>query len=71
MKDAFIAFGIGPRGCIGIHLARMELRLAAAMFFKRFPNARISTQDGMSDADMEETVSFLLMPKGHRCLVEV
>ncbi|KEY70381.1 hypothetical protein S7711_09355 [Stachybotrys chartarum IBT 7711] len=71
MKDASVAFGTGPRGCIGVHLARMELRLAAAMFFRAYPNAKISTQEGMSDADMEETISFLLMPKGHRCLVEV
>lgn len=49
----------------------MELRLAAAMFFRAYPNAKISNQEGMSDANMEETISFLLMPKGHRCLVEV
>ncbi|KAH8773763.1 cytochrome P450 [Diaporthe sp. PMI_573] len=71
MRDAFVAFGTGPRACIGIHLARMELRLATASFFRAYPGAQISTKDGMSDEDMEETVSFLLMPKGHRCLVEV
>lgn len=49
----------------------MEMRLATALFFQAYPNARISTKDGMSDADMEETVSFLLVPKGHRCLIEV
>jgi hypothetical protein len=49
----------------------MELRLATASFFRAYPGAQISTKDGMSDEDMEETVSFLLMPKGHRCLVEV
>lgn len=60
-----------PTGCIGIHLARMELRLAAALFFRTYPHARISTKDGMSDRDMEENISFLLMPQGHRCLIEV
>ncbi|KAK3324862.1 cytochrome P450 [Apodospora peruviana] len=71
MRDAFMAFGTGPRGCIGVHLARMELRLATALFFRSFPSARVSTKDGMSDTDMDELITFLLVPRGHRCLVEL
>ncbi|CEL03105.1 hypothetical protein ASPCAL04262 [Aspergillus calidoustus] len=71
MKDAFMPFGAGSRNCVGIHLARMELRLATASFFRAFPTATVSTKENMSDADMEQTLHFLLSPKGKRCLVEV
>lgn len=56
--------------CIGMHLAKMELRLAAALFFRAFPNARVSGLEGMSDGDMDEAIYFLLAPKGKRCLLE-
>jgi hypothetical protein len=49
----------------------MELRLATASFFRAFPTATVSTKENMSDADMEQTLHFLLSPKGKRCLVEV
>ncbi|KAJ5925136.1 hypothetical protein N7454_007775 [Penicillium verhagenii] len=70
MKDASIPFGAGSRICIGIHLARMELRLATALFFRQFPRARISSCEGMSDEDMVMKGFFLMAPRGHRCLVE-
>ncbi|KAK3380932.1 cytochrome protein [Podospora didyma] len=70
MKDAFMPFGAGSRICLGLHLARIELRLATARFFLAFPNAKISTREGMSDADMAPEIYFLVVPKGHRCLVE-
>lgn len=56
--------------CIGIHLARIELRLATALFFRRFPDARISKKEGMSSEDMLMKCFFLMTPKGHRCLIE-
>lgn len=56
--------------CIGIHLARMELRLATALFFRTFPQAHVSTKEGMSAEDMEMKSYFLMSPKGHRCLME-
>ncbi|MBE3046556.1 hypothetical protein IMZ48_29310 [Candidatus Bathyarchaeota archaeon] len=49
----------------------MELRLAVALFFRSFPNSRVSSLEGMTDKDMEEKIYFLLAPKGKRCLVEV
>ncbi|PYH44031.1 cytochrome P450 [Aspergillus saccharolyticus JOP 1030-1] len=70
MKDASLPFGGGSRVCLGIHLARIELRLATAMFFRRFPQARVSSRDGMSEADMVMETFFLMAPKGHRCLIE-
>lgn len=57
--------------CIGIALARMEMRLAVAHFFRRYPHARMSDKEGMTDDDMEPKMYFLVSPKGHRCLVQL
>jgi len=48
----------------------MELRLAAALFFRTYPQSRVSHLEGMSEADMEPIIYFLLSPKGKRCLIE-
>lgn len=56
--------------CIGLHLARIELRLGSAMFFREFPNAQRSDKEGMSKKDMEMQSFLLMAPKGHRCLIE-
>jgi cytochrome P450 len=56
--------------CLGLNLARIELRLAAARFFRAFPNARVSSREGMSDKDMDPRVYVLLIPVGGRCLIE-
>ncbi|KAI0007687.1 cytochrome P450 [Xylariaceae sp. FL0662B] len=70
MKDSYMPFGGGSRICIGLHLARIELRLATARFFLAYPNARVSEKEGMSDQDMIPALYFLLSPSGNRCLVE-
>ncbi|KAI9042841.1 cytochrome P450 [Aspergillus affinis] len=57
--------------CLGIHLARIELRLATSLFFRAFPSVKMSTHEGMCDDDMEMASYFLLSPKGHQCLVEL
>ncbi|OGM46593.1 cytochrome P450 [Aspergillus bombycis] len=71
MKDAFMPFGAGSRNCIGLHLAKVELRLATGYFFRYFPNAKVSSKYDFNDNDMEQMLFFLMFPKGKRCLVEV
>ncbi|KAE8161390.1 cytochrome P450 [Aspergillus tamarii] len=71
MKDAFMPFGAGSRNCIGLHLAKVELRLATGYFFRYFPNANISSKYEFNDNDMEQMLFFLMSPKGKRCLLEV
>jgi cytochrome P450 len=70
MKDAWMPFGGGARVCIGLHLAQVELRVATAAFFRKYPNAKVSTLDGFTDDDMEQIVYFLMYPKNKRCLIQ-
>jgi cytochrome P450 len=60
-KMAFAPFGTGPRVCIGIHLAQMEMRYTIALFFRRFKGARLAAECPMS---LEFENYFLLKPKG-------
>lgn len=39
--NAHLAFGFGPRVCLGMQLARAETRVAISQFFGRFPEASL------------------------------
>lgn len=49
MKLAFRPFSTGPRNCIGLHLARMDILLAISALYQRF------------DMRLDETISEELM----------
>jgi cytochrome P450 len=56
--------------CIGLNLAKMEIRHATAKFFRTFPSAKVSALEGFKDEDMEQVIYFLMEPKGNRCLIQ-
>lgn len=56
--------------CLGMHLAKMEMRQAVANFFLAFPDSSMSKLEGMNDEDMGKRIFFLLQPIGKRCLVD-
>jgi cytochrome P450 len=39
-----ISFGVGPHMCLGMHLARMEMRVAVNRVFDRCPNLRLDPE---------------------------
>lgn len=60
-----IPLGGGSRVCIGQHLAMMELRLSAAIFFRECRGTRLSSK---MPADSMDVVDFVLLsPKRRRC----
>ncbi|KAK7442370.1 cytochrome P450 [Colletotrichum acutatum] len=64
-KRSLSPWGAGTRVCIGAHLARMELRLAVAIFFRECRGIRLA--DDMTDDVMNMRNVWLISPVGHRC----
>lgn len=65
MRRMYIPFGAdGPRKCIGIHLAYVELRVILASLFHRFDLSLIEDRDTDRAMDMHEL--WLAAPKGQK-----
>ncbi|KAL8827188.1 MAG: hypothetical protein Q9191_003339 [Dirinaria sp. TL-2023a] len=65
MRKLYIPFGAdGPRKCIGIHLAWMELRVGLAALFWRFPGLSLAEREGDGEEVMELDEYWLANPKG-------
>ncbi|KAF2118511.1 cytochrome P450 [Lophiotrema nucula] len=68
-KLAFHPFGVGSRSCVGIHLARMELRYAVAFFFRECKGIKLGEKTTPESMEFENF--FLIAPKAHRCEVTI
>ena len=67
MRRLYIPFGAdGPRKCIGIHLAYMELRVILAALVHRFDMTMVD----MKDSDMEMQELWLAAPCEQKLLVQ-
>jgi len=64
-KTAFHPFGVGARSCIGIHVARMELRYAVAFLFRECKGMILAPSTTPESMEFENF--FLIAPKAHRC----
>ncbi|KAF2270587.1 cytochrome P450 [Lojkania enalia] len=66
-KTAFHPFGAGARSCVGVHLARMEMRYAVAFFFRECKGIKLGPRTTPETMEFENF--FLIAPKAHRCEV--
>ncbi|KAL0257725.1 hypothetical protein SLS55_006888 [Diplodia seriata] len=66
-RAAYNPFGGGARACIGINIAEMEMRLAVAVFFSRYPKARLAP--ATTDESMRPTQFFIINPTAGECRV--
>ncbi|KAK4561076.1 hypothetical protein LTR86_005031 [Recurvomyces mirabilis] len=65
-RVAYSPFGAGSRTCLGIHLAYLELRLAAVEFFRKISHEAVLAPSATA-ACMEQENFFLIAPAGHKC----
>lgn len=69
-KAVYVPFGSGSRICIGIHVALMEIRLAAATFFRDCSPGVTLAEDTTAES-MSFLNYFATFPRSHRCNVKL
>ncbi|GKZ67145.1 hypothetical protein AnigIFM60653_004510 [Aspergillus niger] len=67
-KEALAPFSLGPRKCVGLNLAQMELNKLTAAFFRRFDG---EVDGSMGEEDMRMYDTFTASPAGGRLLVRL
>jgi cytochrome P450 len=67
MRAHMLVFGRGSRMCLGRAIAMMQMRLAVAAVARRFATVRLASAQTLDD--MRQTDHFILMPKGHKCML--
>jgi cytochrome P450 len=68
-KSAFAPWGGGSRTCMGVNIARTELRLGTALFFRAVTGAKLSPKT--TPQSMEMLNFFLIAPVSHQCMIDV
>jgi cytochrome P450 len=64
IPNRHIGFGLGPHRCIGIHLARRELRIALQTFHRRCPDYHIAPEGGVEAFGGMKGLAALPLVKG-------
>ncbi|KAF5667119.1 cytochrome P450 monooxygenase [Fusarium heterosporum] len=64
-KRAHVPFSVGARRCIGMHLARMEILVTLAVFFRECRGLRL--HEDMADEMMAQVGEFFIVPQAGKC----
>ncbi|EKG11789.1 Cytochrome P450 [Macrophomina phaseolina MS6] len=68
MKTMFRPFNTGPRNCIGMHMARVQIFLTLGALYLRYD---VRMDPRMTEEDMEELDRGVMQPKAEEVLVHV
>jgi cytochrome P450 len=64
MPNRHIGFGLGPHRCIGIHLARRELRIALQVFHRKCPDYHLAPEGSVEAFGGMKGIAALPLVKG-------